>query len=123
MLYSAALCLALPLALCCWALPALAPGAISSDPRVAGTLPTLAVPAALSILFCTVDVAGEAVLVAQQRMAVLLGSMVLVLAAVVFYFWRGGGGGLAGTWGGLLLFFGFRCTLSSIVVFVQQWRL
>ena len=103
-----ALLIALPLVLFCVAVPTKLSALITSDVHVSNSLVKLAPLAACSILLCTIDVACEGLLVAQRRMRLLITSMTVVLSLVGVYFFCGGGKSLAGTWGGLVVFFGPR---------------
>lgn len=51
--------------------------------------------------------------VAQGKLRQLLITMCGVLTLVAAYFYTGRGNTIAGTWGGLLLFFGLRSMLSA----------
>jgi Na+-driven multidrug efflux pump len=111
-----AVLLALPLGAFCVAVPLKFSSFITADSAVAASLAKLAPLASMSILLCTIDVACEGLLVASHRMRLLITSMTVVLAFVVVYFVAGGGASLAGTWAGLVIFFGPRCCVSVTAV-------
>lgn len=121
-LTAAAAALAVPLALACCLVPLCLPHTLTTDSAVIAAMRPLAPTAGAGILLCTLDVACEGVLVAQRHLRYLIGGMTIVLVAVAAYFYAGYGTTVAGTWTGLLMFFGMRCVLSVAGVLRSMLR-
>lgn len=110
--------LAVPLAVLCSAVALVWPSAITSDAAIASHLLSLAPAASISIFLCTMDSAGEGLLIARRRLPMLFASMTAILVAMAAYFALGGGATLNGAWAGLVLFFGPRCAVSLAAIIV-----